>query len=96
MYRDKDGATTPIQDLNVICNRIPVHVIFGGNPDYLPRSVQDGLTDPESGRRFASVTRIPNTGHLLPQQDPAALAVALSHVIQLRVGARQGRVFARL
>lgn len=35
MYRDKDGATTPIQDLNVICNRIPVHVIFGGNPDYL-------------------------------------------------------------
>lgn len=96
MYRDKDGATTPVQDLNVICRQIPVHVIFGGNPDYLPRSVQDGLTDPKSGRKFASVTRIPNTGHLLPQQDPAALAAALSQVIQLRIDTRSRRVFARL
>lgn len=30
-----------------------------------PRAVQDGLTDPKSGRRFASVTRIPNRGHLV-------------------------------
>lgn len=84
MYRDKDGASAPVQDLNVICTQIPVHVILGGIPDYLygfsvispnlhpsyppvfrPRSVQDGLTDPKSGRRFASVTRIPNTGHLV-------------------------------
>lgn len=28
-------------------------------------SVQDGLTDPESGRKFASVTRIPGRGHLV-------------------------------
>jgi hypothetical protein len=35
MYRDKDGATAPVKDLNVICNQIPVHVIFGGTPDYL-------------------------------------------------------------
>jgi len=35
MYRDKDGASAPVQDLNVICTQIPVHVIFGENPDYL-------------------------------------------------------------
>ncbi|KAF9653902.1 hypothetical protein BDM02DRAFT_3216155 [Thelephora ganbajun] len=65
MYRDKDGATAPVQDLNAICSQVPVHVIFGENPDYLPRTVQDRLTDPKSGRRFASMTRIPNTGHLV-------------------------------
>lgn len=32
MYRDKDGATAPVQDLNVICHQIPVHLIFGGTP----------------------------------------------------------------
>jgi len=35
MYRDKDGATAPVEDLNVVCRKIPVHIIFGGNPDYL-------------------------------------------------------------
>ena len=35
MYREKDGAATTVQDLNVVCHQIPVHVIFGGNPDYL-------------------------------------------------------------
>jgi len=96
MYRDKDGATAPVQDLNVVCHQIPVHVIFGGNPDYLPRSVQDGLTDPKSGRRFASVTRIPDTGHLIPQQNPSALAAALSQVIQSCSNPRPRRAFARL
>jgi len=96
MYRDKDGSTAPVKDLDVICSQIPVHVVFGGNPDYLPRLVQDGLTDPGSGRRFASVTRIPNAGHLLPQQDPPALAAVLSQVIQFRSNASSRRVFARL
>jgi len=96
MYRDKDGATAPVKDLNVICGHTPVHVVFGGNPDYLPRSVQDGLTDPKSGRRFASVTRIPNAGHLIPQQDPSALAATLSQVIQIHSDVRSRRMFARL
>jgi len=96
MYREKDGITAPVKDLNGICNRIPVHVIYGGNPDYLPRSTQDGLTGPESGRNFASVTRIPNTGHLVPQQDPAALSAVLSQLIQFRVDARPRSVPARM
>jgi len=73
MYRDVDGPTKPIPGLNRTCARIPVHVIFGGVNDYMPRFVQDSLTDPTSGRRFASVTRLEGVGHLVPQEAPEEL-----------------------
>lgn len=38
MYRDGDGATAPIQDLNVICTQIPVHIILGTIPDLVYES----------------------------------------------------------
>jgi hypothetical protein len=77
-----DGPTKPIPSLRRICARIPVHIIFGSINDYMcvipvgaritshlfrPRFVQDSLTDPASGRRFASVTRLGGVGHLVRQ-----------------------------
>ena len=85
MYKDVDGPTKPLGDLNVACSRIPVHVIFGGINDFMcvskmealgyiltsysmllrERKIQDALTNPKSGRRFASITRVEGAGHLV-------------------------------
>ena len=35
MYREPEGATKPVQDLDKICSRIPVSIVFGGENDYL-------------------------------------------------------------
>jgi len=72
MYRDANGPTKPVLDLNIACARIPVHIIFGAI-DFLPREVHDAVTDPKSGRRFASISRVQGTGHLVPQQSPVQL-----------------------
>jgi len=77
MYRDRDGATAPIPGLKRTCSRIPVHIIFGTINDYIPRFVQDALTDPSSGRDFASITRIEGVGHLVPQEAPEKLGEAI-------------------
>jgi len=73
MYRDVDGPTKPVSDLNMACARIPVHIIFGAINDFLQREVHDAVTDPKSGRRFASISRIQGAGHLVPQQSPEKL-----------------------
>lgn len=71
-------------DLNLVCARIPVHIIFGAINDFLwakfpckyryeianctlkrSREVHDAVTDPKSGRRFASISRIQGVGHLV-------------------------------
>ncbi|KDQ62330.1 hypothetical protein JAAARDRAFT_149140 [Jaapia argillacea MUCL 33604] len=74
MYRDVEGPTKPVTDLNEACTRMPVHIVFGDVNDFLPREVHEAVVDPSSGRRFASITRIPKVGHLVPQQAPEQLA----------------------
>jgi len=73
MYRDVDGPTKPLSDLNAACTRISVHIIFGAINDFLPREVHDAVTDPKSGRQFASISRIQGAGHLVPQETPDQL-----------------------
>jgi len=72
MYMDHDGPTKPVEDLNRVCARMSVHIIFGDVKDTLSREVHDAIIDPKSGRRFASISCI-NCGHLVPQQAPDKL-----------------------
>ncbi|KAK0191651.1 hypothetical protein F5146DRAFT_1103580 [Armillaria mellea] len=65
MYRDPEGATKPIGDLNRACASRPVHLVLGGTHDFLPKRVHEAIVDPSSGRRFASITTIPESGHLV-------------------------------
>lgn len=72
-----------------------MHLIIGDVHDAIPREVQDALVDPKSGRKFASVTRLKNIGHLvsflegyegalvadLPLQIPQQAPDVLGHVI---------------
>ncbi|KAL0564226.1 hypothetical protein V5O48_017829 [Marasmius crinis-equi] len=73
MYRDPDGATKPVADLTKACGEKPVHLILGGIKDFMPKRTHEALTDPTSGRKFASVTIIPEAGHLVPLEVPDRL-----------------------
>lgn len=73
MYRDPEGATKPIGDLNKVCASRPVHLVLGGIHDFLPKHVHEAIVDPSSGRQFASITTIPESGHLVPQEQPDKL-----------------------
>jgi hypothetical protein len=35
MYRDPEGATKPVESLNVACREKPVHIILGGIADFM-------------------------------------------------------------
>ncbi|KAF9256579.1 hypothetical protein L218DRAFT_966280 [Marasmius fiardii PR-910] len=73
MYRDPDGATKPVEDLNKTCKEKPVHLILGGIYDFMPKRTHNALIDPKSGRKFASITVIPEAGHLVPLEVPDRL-----------------------
>lgn len=81
MYREPDGATKPVQDLDKVCSRMPVSIVFGSDNDYIPRAVQDALIDPTSGWRFSSVTRIDGVGHLVPQHTPNQLGELIFDIL---------------
>ncbi|EPQ59795.1 alpha/beta-hydrolase [Gloeophyllum trabeum ATCC 11539] len=71
MYEDKDGSTKPVKCLDEACRRLPIHLMLGEFPDYIPKAVQDALS---SGRTFASRRTILGAGHLVPQEVPEELA----------------------
>ncbi|PPR04917.1 hypothetical protein CVT24_007161 [Panaeolus cyanescens] len=65
MYMDEGGPTKPVEALNIISQRMPVHLILGDKKDLIPPHIHRSLTDPKSGRRFASIHGIPGVGHLV-------------------------------
>ncbi|KLO13813.1 alpha/beta-hydrolase [Schizopora paradoxa] len=82
MYQDVDGPIAPVKDLDEICTRLPIHIIFGQLNDFIPKSVQDSIVDPSSPRRFESISYIPGVGHLVPQQAPDALAEKICALLE--------------
>ncbi|KNZ75953.1 Peroxisomal membrane protein LPX1 [Termitomyces sp. J132] len=47
------------------CMIIPFHIIFGEKIDFMPRYIQEGLSDTSQGFKPASVTRVSSAGHLV-------------------------------
>ncbi|KAH8830965.1 hypothetical protein DL96DRAFT_1595009 [Flagelloscypha sp. PMI_526] len=66
MYRDVDGPTKPIADLNKACARMPVHLIIGGINDFISPRIHAAMTDVKS-----------ETGHLIPLEVPEKLGGVL-------------------
>ncbi|KAF9466486.1 alpha/beta-hydrolase [Collybia nuda] len=59
------------------CRAVPIHVIFGARNDFVAAYIQESLIDTSQGRIPASVTRIPDAGHMIVQEKPDALAHAI-------------------
>ncbi|RDB20315.1 Abhydrolase domain-containing protein mpaH [Hypsizygus marmoreus] len=86
MYRDADGPTKPVLDLNKACASKPVHIILGGVNDFIPRRVHEAILDSKSGRNYASKTTIQGVGHLVPQEAPEKLGAAMFEALASNVG----------
>lgn len=80
MYQDAEGSIRPVQVLDKLSATIPVHLILGEVKDFIPAPVQMALRSAPQ-RTFASIATLPGVGHLIPQESPDQLALALLKVL---------------
>jgi len=82
-YRDVLGATVAYRRIGLTVKRVPTHFIYGAVDDYLSTAVKaDFLANAVGGEHhLASLSRIPNAGHLVVQTHPTDVAKALLRVL---------------
>ncbi|KAI0655356.1 Alpha/beta hydrolase fold-1 [Cubamyces menziesii] len=73
-YEDSFAA---MERLKVICPAMPVHCIFGSVIDINPIEAQMDIANEKVGRKMRSIVRITGAGHLVVQEAPRNLAVAI-------------------
>ncbi|EGO03375.1 hypothetical protein SERLA73DRAFT_174842 [Serpula lacrymans var. lacrymans S7.3] len=85
LTREQDTASYDYQQhgsdcldrLSELCPIIPVHCILGTEVDAVPEEANRCAYDESKGRRVASNTRIQGAGHLVVQEKPFELALAM-------------------
>ncbi|KAL1941272.1 hypothetical protein VTO73DRAFT_7484 [Trametes versicolor] len=80
-YGDLSEGQAALAQLSLICKIMPVHVIFGAGQGSVPEGIRRAICDPSAGREMASVTVLPDLGHMAPQQSPPQIATALWNVM---------------
>ncbi|PPQ72730.1 hypothetical protein CVT25_012357 [Psilocybe cyanescens] len=73
-FTDFEPTFEAMDQIALVCKKVPIHVVFGGVNDMVPRYSQDTVIDATKGREVSSVIRIPGAGHLIVQQFPDKLA----------------------
>jgi len=68
-----------------IAGDIPIHVIFGGKPDYRTQEIKDALCDPKHGRIMGSVHTIEGAGHSIAQEKPVELSDVMYDILKASV-----------
>ncbi|KAG7095097.1 hypothetical protein E1B28_005884 [Marasmius oreades] len=83
IYADIEGQQESAEIFEELCEEIPIHVVWGGIHDFSSFSPQlkKDLLNPNSGRIAASVTVVPNAGHMVPLQQPISLADTVSRLL---------------
>ena len=81
MYMDLTGPEVPVEVMNRLSGTKPMHLVLGLLHDFMPEQVHKALVDPNSPRKFASVTYMPNVGHLVLQERPDELAKVIVDVL---------------
>ncbi|TFK63034.1 alpha/beta-hydrolase [Pluteus cervinus] len=80
-FPDADPHFESAIQLSRISHILPVHIIWGSQNEIVPEFIQDSLSDTSAGRFTASVTRIPDGGHLLVQEQPDKVAEVICNII---------------
>ncbi|KAI0365459.1 alpha/beta-hydrolase [Pilatotrama ljubarskyi] len=75
-YSHYEDGFEGLDMLKVLCTAMPVHAIFGAQPDMVPAEMQQNIAS-EEGRRMRSVVRVAGAGHLVVQEEPRGVALAL-------------------
>ncbi|KAG7441388.1 uncharacterized protein BT62DRAFT_486103 [Guyanagaster necrorhizus] len=77
--KDGGTSFTALRNLNTLYSVVPVHLVYGAKNDLMcvktslvnnvthspsrSHGIQDSIIDADQGRTFASITRVPETGH---------------------------------
>jgi len=70
-----DTSMDALNRFNQICKTIPIHLVFGEREEIFSAADRDSLSS--EGRVIASVSYVPNSGHLVVQESPKQLAETL-------------------
>ncbi|KAH9848691.1 Alpha/beta hydrolase fold-1 [Lenzites betulinus] len=90
-FNDRLGRTKAYRYLASVCERMPVHFIYGGLPDpILTEQIRRTVMSLGTQNKHASDQRVPNAGHLIPQMQPEGLANALWGALSSTEGAAPG------
>jgi len=65
------------QQLHEICSQIPVHAIFAESDEFVPAKARKAVCNSTEGRVMSSISIIPESGHLVVQEKPEAIASAI-------------------
>ncbi|OSD01867.1 alpha/beta-hydrolase [Trametes coccinea BRFM310] len=90
-YSGHDDAHASLERLKDLCPAIPVHCIFGGQIDMVPLEGQAAIVDEAAGRRMRSIVRVAQSGHLIVQENPRDLALALWGILHEDYGQPSAR-----
>ncbi|KAI9068632.1 hypothetical protein FKP32DRAFT_1618366 [Trametes sanguinea] len=91
-YSGYDDAEAGLARLKALCPAMPVHCVFGAQPDLLYAA----LVDEREGRRMRSIGRVARAGHLVVQENPRGLALALWGILHEDYAAPVAVAAARL
>ncbi|KAJ7075855.1 Alpha/beta hydrolase fold-1 [Mycena belliarum] len=81
-YASGDEDFDALWRLNQICQKLPVHVIWAEVDDLFSKELKDSIADPSQGRDFASITRVAESGHMVPQERPKLLGKAVLAIVR--------------
>ncbi|KAI0648725.1 alpha/beta-hydrolase [Trametes meyenii] len=76
-YSHHEDAFAAMERLRHICPAMPVHTVFGEYNDFASEELQAAVIDEKAGRRMRSISRVAGAGHLVVQEDPRGVAMAL-------------------
>ncbi|KAG7096188.1 hypothetical protein E1B28_003638 [Marasmius oreades] len=98
IYADIEGLQESAEIFGKLCKEIPIHVVWGGMQDFplFPQQLKADLLNPNSGRTAASVTIVPNAGHMVPLQQPFSLADIVSRLLDHNLSVPYRKARAKL
>ncbi|KAK0205832.1 Alpha/Beta hydrolase protein [Desarmillaria ectypa] len=80
-YTDFEPTFEATEQIEKVCDVVPIHIIYGKKDGLVPQYSQDSLSDLSKGRKIASISRILSAGHLVVQEDPDALSAQILSII---------------
>ncbi|TFY55492.1 hypothetical protein EVJ58_g8217 [Rhodofomes roseus] len=80
-YADLGEGQDALKRLSGLCSSVPVHIILGETQSVASKAIQAMLCNRDQGRDMESITILPKTGHMAPQQSPKLVAEAIWRIL---------------
>ncbi|KAF4563902.1 hypothetical protein EYR36_003146 [Pleurotus pulmonarius] len=80
-YSPSEGIFEAAKVFSRVCHDVPIHVIWGETPDLTSRDMRAALSDASQVGVAASVSVVPETGHMVLLQQPDAVAHIICRIL---------------